>query len=265
MFTDWEGVDWEHLQATGKLAFVFWGEEVAPNSGNTHWQGFLQLPDGVRKNIVQLKRYLEVDRVYFAMMRGTYAQNEAYCSKDGECHQFGEWRQNGRPVTYAEYFAWITESQPTLEEAIEKNPVLYSRYRNGVRDLIGVQQKKRAKADRPTTVMVFSGPTGTGKTREAMRWAGYKINGSGLKWWDGYANEDCILIDDYNNDLKVNDLLTLLDRYPQRLPIKGSHTWAAWRCVIITTNLTKEEFHAQAKPRHREALMRRIAWWRDFE
>ena len=53
-------------------------------------------------------------------------------------------------------------------------------------------------------------------------------------------------------------MLALLDGYQVRLNQKGTHSYANWNKVFITTNLKPDELHSEAKPAHRDALFRRI-------
>ena len=45
----------------------------------------------------------------------------------------------------------------------------------------------------------------------------------GTPWWDGYTNQDVILIDDFDGKWPFRDLLRLLDRYPYQGQIKGGY------------------------------------------
>jgi hypothetical protein len=149
----------------------------------------------------------------------------------------------------------------SLDDVIIDDFQTYARYRNGFKDLDRVLNKRRAKKYRPIEVEVLYGPTGTGKTTRAMKEADFKIEGSRLEWWDGYDGEKVIVIDEYNNDVKITRLLNILDNWKLSLPVKGGFTQAKYEKVIITTNLTPEEFHNQAKECHRKALFRRINRW----
>ena len=91
-----------------------------------------------------------------------------------------------------------------------------------------------------------------------MEEAEYRIQGTQLSWWQDYDGEKCICIDEYNNDVPIGEMLNLLDGYQLRLNVKGSHTYANWTKVYITTNLKLDELHANAKQAHRDALFRRI-------
>ena len=53
---------------------------------------------------------------------------------------------------------------------------------------------------RHVTTILLQGSTATGKTRLAMSYSPYKIIGTkkDLSWFDGYAGEDVLLIDEFD-------------------------------------------------------------------
>ena len=142
---------------------------------------------------------------------------------------------------------------------MEQAPTTYCKYRNGLKDLAALGIKKKTNTFRNVEVILISGPTGVGKTRQAMNEATYKINGCDLDWWQDYNQDEIICIDEYDNDLKITTLLNLLDGYQTRLNVKGTHTYANWNKVYITTNCKLWEIHPKAKEAHRQALQRRIS------
>lgn len=92
------------------------------------------------------------------------------------------------------------------------------------------------KATDPLEVHWLSGSTGTGKTRFAYALDPDAYVCMDFKWWDGYEGQKTIIIDDYRKDFcKFHELLTLLDRYPQRRQIKGGWVRLNHRSIIITS------------------------------
>ena len=78
------------------------------------------------------------------------------------------------------------------------NPSLYTRYRNTVKDTIEDSMKFR-----DVEILVYSGPTGTGKTRKAVDETDYMIHDGDLYWWNGYNGEKSICIDLFNNRTRI--------------------------------------------------------------
>lgn len=56
------------------------------------------------------------------------------------------------------------------------------------------------------------------------------------KWWDGYEQQECVIVDDYRRDLcTFAELLRLFDRYPMRVECKGASVEFYSKVIIITT------------------------------
>jgi len=83
------------------------------------------------------------------------------------------------------------------------------------------------------------GKTGTGKSRfcydqvqDRSVW-----RPGDYKWFDGYAGQEIIIIDDYRGEYALPVFLNLCDRYPMQVPVKGG--FANWcpKKIYITSNV----------------------------
>lgn len=103
--------------------------------------------------------------------------------------------------------------------------------------------------------MWICGPPGTGKSRLAIAYARKKagenfyIHQAGpLKWWDGYSDQPCIIINDFRrSQLKevggFSYLLNITDRYDITVENKGSTVRGLWdTCIITCPNPPDTEF-----------------------
>lgn len=245
----------EHEQ----IRYGVYGEEKCPKTGKTHWQSYIELYKPCR--IAGLKKLFKDITLHAEVRKGTREQARDYCMKDNKYVCVGKWIKGQGHRTDLESIVSDMQDGKKLSEIMIEQPALYCQYRNGLKDISAAVTKNSTKEFRKLNVTVLSGPTGIGKTKQAMDMMGgegYKIEGHKLAWWQDYDQEESILIDEYDNDLKITELLNLLDGYQLRLNVKGSHTYANWRNVYITTNLTRDQIHANAKPAHRAALFRRI-------
>lgn len=221
-----------------------------------HLQGYLYYKEAktlssVIKNIKKLLKKAP----HVEIAKGSALANKAYCSKEGDYIEWGELPKQGKRSDL-EHCAEMLRDGDKMSAVAEAHPSTFVRYHKGLAALQGIFIKEKTKEFRKVEVIFITGPTGCGKTRMAMEEAKYKITGAGLQWWDGYEGEDCIVIDEYNNNVKIDELLNLLDGYQLRLPIKGGFTYANWTKVFITSNL--RVLHEQAKDAHKAALARRI-------
>lgn len=98
-----------------------------------------------------------------------------------------------------------------------------------------------------TYTHVYYGPPGTGKTRRAKFEAEAKYGAdnvfwlpppeNGRLWWDGYNGEPAVIIDEYYGSFMPQTLLQrVCDRYPLRVPTKGSTVPLLAKEIWITSN-----------------------------
>jgi len=270
-FTDFDNIDfnhvWEQDQDVGKahdIRYLCVGQEECPTTGREHQQGWVQFTTPRRMGGV--KRILENDRLSVRPCNGNERQNDVYCKKDGDYESWGEFTVQGERKDLNEIKDML-ETGATLYAVANANFKQYCQYHRAFEKYRALKQQSTTPKWRDVNVTLIMGPTGTNKTRFANQMSDFKIQGSQLKWWDGYEGEKNILIDEYSNEVKITELLALLDGYKLRLPIKGGHTWAAWTNVYITSNL--KALHPKASDAHREALQRRVkkTWnlWDDEE
>lgn len=128
--------------------------------------------------------------------------------------------------------------------------------------------QNRKRDERPK-VSWFYGPTGSGKTREAVRIGeenfkgDYWLSNQNGSWFDGYTGQKCVIIDDIrSNTWDFSQLLRITDRYSFRVPVKGS--FVPWRpeAIIITAPGTPSEVYSNHSTGETfdgiEQLLRRI-------
>jgi Putative viral replication protein len=244
------------------LRYMIVGTEICPTTNKTHWQCYLEFKTPV--SMKYIKNAFEDKTVHLEKRMGEREQARDYCKKEKNYVEYGVWATGQGFRTDLVDITSEMASGKRINDIMIENPTIYCKYRNGLKDIQGSFDKKKTKEFRTIEVEVISGPTGCGKTRKAMENASYKIEGSQMDWWDGYDMDESIVIDEYDNDVKITRLLNILDGYQLRLPIKGGFTYAGWKKIYITTNLRRDELHAQAKPAHRDALFRRITKWTDL-
>jgi len=203
------------------VKYICWGDEVCPDTGREHLQGFVVFKKTGR--IPQVKRWLGSDSVHVESRRGSKDQARDYCFKaGGSKFEFGEFESLTKEELFKKPKRFIVENYPEF----------YCRFHR----VINENQPKGEKWRGVDVVWIWGAP-GTGKTREVMEMDEvYKLDYP-YKWFDGYYGEDILLLDDYVEDaIPRGQLLNLLDGYRQRLETKGGHTWALWTKVYITSN-----------------------------
>lgn len=241
------------------------GKEIAPTTGREHLQCYAYWHDKKSGGALIKALPKEFGRLFAA--KGSPKSNQKYCSKDGDFEEDGDLPQQGERNDIAEFRDAILDGM-SEEELIMEYPNMMARYDRFYQRCRNLVLKKVARKNIDTTpeVIVIIGDSGIGKSRTC--YDNEKIEdiypletGDGSKdsvFWCGYNGEEVILIDDFHSDLKLNYMLRLLDRYPMKLNIKGSHTYKCAKRIYITSNIEVNQWYPNCASRHKDALKRRI-------
>ena len=258
-FTDFELLDWGKIYSNAKdtIRFIRWGQEICPKTKKKHLQGWIQFIN--KKRLGGAKKACQSKKISIRACRGSEDDNEVYCQKDKKAKSVGDFIVQGQR-TDLEQIKKIIDEGATMYNVAQENFQLYVQYGRGLEKYKQMVDKKKRSKFRKVDVVHIHGKTGKGKTRGVFSDdkvdTTYKIQGKALQWFDGYDGEETLLIDEYDNDIPITELLGLLDGYQLRLPIKGGFTYANWTKVYITSNIRR--LHRNAKKEHRRALKRRI-------
>lgn len=258
---------YEVVFAKGKIEYLCYGEEKAPTTDRLHDQGYLCMSK--RTRMTAMKKLFKTD-FHWEACKGNPVQNKAYCSKDKEAEHFHEWGtlpagQGTR--TDIEKVIDAIQDGATDAELINTHGNTWVKFAGNFQKVKAILLKEVIPKQRPVTVNVLWGPTGTGKTYAAMNTYGddvFKLNCSnfanGKVWWNGYEGERTLVLDEFlRGTIQFGLLLEVCDVYTQRLEIKNGFTYAQWDTVIITSNYHPDEWYPNVPLVGREALTRRLA------
>lgn len=224
-YTEEEELEFKRLE----VKYICVGKEIGEN-GTPHLQGFVcfdqpkGLP-GVRK---------VSGRAHWEITMGTAEQAAAYCKKDGNWWAEGELPVPGKRADL-DAVALKVRNGACWEEVLDEHPGMLVRYSKGLMLLKTMVSLDRT--EKPEVTWLW-GKTGTGKTRTAVETNKSFYIKDGTQWWDGYTQQEVIIIDDFDGKWPFRDLLRLLDRYPYQGQIKGGYVKVNSNKIIITS-----EFH----------------------
>ena len=231
------------------------GREIAPTTGTPHLQGYVYFKTAL--TLSALKKLTGITKMHLEAAGGTAEQNRTYCTKeDKEAWEFGEIPHAGKRNDINRVRE-IIKSGGGITDVLEE---VHSYQAAKFAELYLINRPPEERE--PPEVFWFWGPTGTGKTRQAMEMVREKnnfwISGETLQWWQGYTGQEDVIIDDFRGDMcRMHTLLRYLDRYPVQVPIKGSSCWLRAKRIIITSCYKPEDVYAKETERI-DQLLRRI-------
>lgn len=218
--------------------YLVLGKEVG-DSGTPHLQGYVEF--ATVKSLSQLKA---IDgRAHFEVRKGSPKQAADYCKKDGDFEESGEISKTRDEVSRENSNRWAAYLSAAQEGRFEDIPaevrIRYHRALSSIRAEAINQPDLDADADNYWLV----GPTCTGKSRWVRATFPVFFKKYKGEWWDGYAGEDTVLIEDIGpNDIKASWLKEWADRYSFTAPFKcGMFKGIRPKRIVVTCNYTIEE------------------------
>lgn len=253
----------------GRVRYLICQLEKAPNTGQLHLQGYLELR--TRQRLTALRSLLpELTGAHWENAIASAEVNKEYCSKEDSVELVDGVALRlclGAPSQSIHLDQLLDEIQAGSITApihlISKLGVsAYMRHGREARKMLLDYGQPRSS---PPTIFTLIGKTGTGKSRYCHEvWPDrYRMifsNGGsdGSVWFDGYEGQPIIEFSEYNGQLKLTFLLELLDRYPCRVQTKGGTANLLAHIFIFTSN-TKPCFWYMSEEQERvDALMRRF-------
>lgn len=231
------------------------GQPEIGEGGYRHWQFLVSFPQ--KKSLAALRSCLP-GTGHYEPTRSSAA--ESYVRKeetrDGEPFEFGRKVFNRNSPT-----DWQAVKAAAMAGNLEVIPPdVFIRYYGSLRRIAGDYARPEAIERQ---VVVYYGPTGTGKSRRA--WDESLLGGSAVyakdprtKFWCGYRGEDRVVIDEFRGGIDISHLLRWFDRYPVSVETKGSSVPLVASKIWITSNLHPRDWFSELDSATYEALERRL-------
>ena len=198
-------------------------------------------------------------RAHLEPRRGTVDQAVDYCKKEGDFEEFGIKPLSQSEKGKKEKERWSDAFQAAKEGRFDDIPEdLRTRY-------YGTYKKIREDSiEKPKVLDTLDnewryGPTGTGKSRTAHeKYPGAYIKKANTKWWDGYIDQEVVIIDDFDKyHVQLGyELKIWLDHYPFPAERKGGSVMIRPKKIIVTSNYRPEEIWED--PKTLEPILRRV-------
>lgn len=214
------------------------GKEVAA-TGTPHLQGYVYYK--TVKSMSQVSK--DIPRAHLEQAKGSAVQNREYCSKGGSFYEKGVCPMDSKKKGQVESERWELALKAYQEDRRDDIPKdILIRNLGGLKNAAAYLGKRKLE-DTEEKHLWYWGRTRTGKSRKART----ENPGAYLKmcnkWWCDYANEDVVIIEDF--DKKHDGMAYYLkiwgDRFPFPAEVKGSKIDIRPRLVIVTSNYHPEQ------------------------
>lgn len=229
-----------------RLSYFAYAVEICPTTSRQHLQAFAYGTKPMRLH--QWKEIFPGGHIEF--MRGTFRDNQAYCSKEGQLVELGVRPMANGKRRSDQIVKQAIDADPTkslsqiYEETGEMAAIAYSR---GMNEYRLYKRRKIMPLNEEVKVILVTGRPGSGKTRYVFDNESdlYEVPMSGhLQWFDGYEGQEAVLFDNLTPESITNKgfFLRLIDRYRLQVPIKGGFTYWKPKRIYITTINTSDAF-----------------------
>lgn len=254
--TLWEEPTYDELQ----MKYFITGEEICPETQRLHWQTYVYFYNP--KTWDQVVQYFTKKKhPSVRHCGGDPKENRAYCSKDENFKEYGECPSQGKRTDLL-CVAESIKNGKSVVEITKEDPMLYHQYGRTLNFLEDIYMRELRRTEMTRGYWLY-GKTGSGKSHRAFE--GYDpkthyllINDNG--WWDGYAQQHTVIINDFRGWIPYDILLDLIDKWPTTVRRRGREPLPfTSKRIIITSSLTPEEvYHNRHDSDSIEQLERRV-------
>lgn len=230
-------------------SYVVFQEEIG-EQGTAHIQGYVQFVSKVRgSTVTKLISESFGHGARTAAANGSDEQNRTYCTKEegrlGGPYEYGARQaiaggKGGRSDLMM--VKRDLDAGKSMKMISNDHFGAFIRYARGLKEYKRINTQPRSS---PPEIIVYIGPSGTGKSRAALdENPGAYWFPAGGKWWDDYDGESCCVIDEmYGHRFAFSFLLQLLDRYPMKVETKGGFVEFTSTRIVMTSNQEPEDWY----------------------
>jgi len=256
--------------------YIVFGREKGEEKGTPHLQGYIEW--GSAKRIEALKKLHP--KISWRARLGTAKQASDYCKKGEQTHE--EWDHGrerganfGKNASVVEVgtlsspgkrsdlhgakegaldvIAEAIHAGATLEDINRDYTATFIRFHKGIEKSINLMQEHRI--ERPIVRWRY-GKTGVGKSFAVRKEFPEHYVKDGTQWWDGYIQQECILIDDFDGHWPFRDFLRLTDEGRYQGQYKGGYVKINSPYIYITCSYPPWEIFRV--PDDLDQVMRRL-------
>lgn len=236
--------------------YIVIGREVG-EQGTRHLQGYVVFSNG--KTMRSVSRL--IPNSHLEVSRGLPSEAANYCKKDGDW-----WEKGDCPVDPArrgenEMDRWNEARKAACEGRFDDIPSdIYTRYRGSYHAMYNYALEHRHLEDNDVLHNIwYWGRSGCGKSRRARREYPNAYLKNKNKWWNGYTDQEAVIVDDIDPSHRVwigAFLKEWTDHYRFQAETKGGCRVIRPKTIVVTSQYTIGQIFDD--PETVDALLRRF-------
>jgi len=211
-----------------QIRFIAFGKETCPTTLKEHEQVYLYF---FNQKTIGNRSLANIGALFgggahVEPMRGSFMQNEAYCSKEGTLIKLGDEPKQGARGDIDETAAMILHGDMTSDEVCELNPAFFHQYGRTMDRIQMIALRKRFRTEM-TEAIWYWGKTGVGKSHKVFHNYDPKthyIKDLETEWWDGYCGQEIVIFNEYRNQFRFSFLLNLMDKWPLNVKVRNKES-----------------------------------------
>lgn len=217
--------------------YLVYGYEESPTTGTPHLQGFITLPS--LRRLTALKKLHP--KIHWEKAIKDSMTNATYCKKSGNFYEDGKVPTQGKRTDLEKAATLLLEGASVAAVALD-NPSVFIKYSRGLREFALICQQPYDHPD--VRGYWYYGAPGTGKSRFARTHDSFYLKDQN-KWFDGYAGETTIILDDLDTNVLGHHLKIWSDRYACNGETKGGTVCLRHHRFIVTSNYSIESLFGE--------------------
>lgn len=171
-------------------------------------------------------------------------------------------RQQGARTDLYSLKDQILTGKKSVNEIVETDPVAFHQYGRTLERLETIYRNKTIRTEM-TGCVWYWGPTGVGKSHIAFQNYSPETHYNWTNdrgWWDGYAQQETVIMNDFRGEIEYAKMLKLIDKFPETVIRRGKEpiNFTSKR-IIVTSSKPPEEIYRRREFEDKiEQLMDRI-------
>lgn len=265
VFTNW-ALDTDYTKYIGAgVEYIAYSVEIGEDkSGPTHGvhhQGWLCMENSRRHSAIpKIAKQLGISKLI--PMKGSILDSDVYISKQSSITELGKRPQPGRRYDLEALTREVYDGKTTVDEIVINDPEMYHKYGRTLAKTEDLALRKRWRTEM-TKGIWYWGQTGTGKSHKAFEGttpADTYVKCLKDQWWDGYAGQPTVIMNEFRGEIPFGELLSLVDKWPHTVKRRCREPvpFLAKRLIITSSMPPKDVYYNIATEDSLDQLKRRF-------